>query len=96
MCALRYETGADSNASADVNARLANPSAPSRARATVGAAEARPSPPPATEENPECAKEERECPWLAAVYGKYYGGVDTVDMDVNQSRFDHKSNGSCC
>ena len=53
MCALRYETGADSNASAGVNARLANPSAPSRARATVGAAEARPSPPPATEENPE-------------------------------------------
>jgi hypothetical protein len=43
-----------------------------------------------TEENPECAKEERGCPWLATIYGAYYGGVDTVDMDVNQSRFDHK------
>ena len=45
----------------------------------------------ATEENPECAKEERECPWLAVVYGKHYGGVDTADIDVNASRFDHKS-----
>ena len=24
------------------------------------------------------------------IYGKYYGGVDTADMDVNLSRFDHK------
>ena len=44
-----------------------------------------------TEENPECKREEREWPWLATVYGTYYGGVDTGDMDVNLSRFDHKS-----
>ena len=44
-----------------------------------------------TEANPECTKEERDCPWLAKVYGAYYGGVDTGDMDVNLSRFDHKS-----
>ena len=25
------------------------------------------------------------------MYGKYYGGVDTGDMDVNLTRFDHKS-----
>ena len=37
----------------------------------------------ATEENPECAKEERECPWLAKLYGMYYGGVDTADKDIN-------------
>ena len=45
----------------------------------------------ATEENPECKKEERECPWLASIYGAYYGGVDTADMDIHLSRFDHKS-----
>lgn len=45
----------------------------------------------ATDDNPRCAKEERECPWLATVYGAYYGGVDTADMDIALSRFDHKS-----
>ena len=45
----------------------------------------------ASEANPECAKEERDCPWLATIYGAYYGGVDTADMDINLSRFDHKS-----
>ena len=44
-----------------------------------------------TDENPECAREERDCPWIAKVYGKYYGGVDTADMDIGLSRFDHKS-----
>ena len=44
-----------------------------------------------SEENPECLKEERVCPWIATVYNAYYGGVDTGDMDVNLARFDHKS-----
>ena len=44
-----------------------------------------------TDENPECVREERDCPWLAWLYGLYYGGVDTVDMDADLTRFDHKS-----
>ena len=44
-----------------------------------------------TDNNPECAREERDCPWLAELYNKYYGGVDTADMAADLTRFDHKS-----
>ena len=39
-----------------------------------------------TDANPECAKEERACPWIATIYNAYYGGVDTGDMDVKKPR----------
>ena len=39
-----------------------------------------------SEENPECVKEERACPWIATIYNAYYGGVDTGDMDVKKPR----------